>query len=161
MTEANIYGGKHFDTAKQKDAAKYDVGGGIDQRQVKSMEDYAIEWGLAVPGASIFLFDTLVGSDGETYNDFTPNTRAIRVDSIGTTGQHSHPIPEERCGHVNHKSLVCAEIIRAAENKDLHRFLEIAAYLTRIDADEDEYELNRPETRRLAATAELRESKFW
>jgi hypothetical protein len=156
-TEANLYGGKHFDLKKEKNAGKYN----IDRYQVKSLEQHAIDYGLDTPGAYIFMFNTNVGSDGSIFNDFTPNTKAIRVDSVGTPGQHSHPIPEDRCGAVNHKSLVCAEIIKARNNSDLYRYLKIATYLKTIGATKEEFSLNRDEKRIVSPTADQRACFFW
>jgi hypothetical protein len=157
-TEANLYKGKHFDLNKDKDSGKY-----IDltRFQVKSMEDLAIAEGLSVPGAAIFFFNVIVGSDGSTFGDFTPNTHAIRVDSIGTTGQHSHPIPEDRCGKVNHRSLVSDAIITAHNNEDLFSLLKVAIYLNRIGAAHNSFSLNKDEKKRINKAKTERACVYW
>lgn len=156
---ANLYGGKHFDRKKQKDAAKFNED--LTQGDVAGLEDKAVRIGLEVPGARIFRFSANIGTDGTVYDGTTNLSQCLRVDSIGTTGMHSHPIPENRCAAVNHKKLVCERIIHYANNGDLAGLLKVAQYLTIIGAGRGEFVLNRDESRKLNDDADLRGCVFW
>lgn len=159
VREANLYGGKHFDRDKEKGAAKFNTN--LTRLAVGGLEDKAVRIGLEVPGARIFRFSVDIGTDGSVFAGTTNLSPCIRVDSIGTTGMHSHPIPEDRCAAVNHKKLVCERIIAYANAGDLAGLLKVAQYLTIIGAAKSEFKLNRDENKKLNDDADLRGCHFW
>jgi hypothetical protein len=132
--QANLYDGKHFGT-------NTGVGSYIpftDSRfQVKSMEDKAVEYGLEAGGGAIFRFDRQIGYDGVS-KAFGLNTKAIRVDSIGSL-QHSHPFPETNFGIASFEKYVIEELVLAAIDKNLDRIVEIGKFLTVIGARPNEF----------------------
>ena len=131
----NAYNLKHFGVDKK--AACY-LGEMKDLRLVKAMEEKAKKDGLQVPGGVIFRFDVQIGWDSESGDRSTPNTCAIRVDSIGTN-QHSHPLAETGTKHPSFQMYVVKEIIGAARTKDQDELIEIARFLTVIGATSKEF----------------------
>ena len=141
--QANLYGGKHFGTnAGVGSYAPFTE----SLFQVKSIEDKAVVHGLVVPGASIFRFENEIGYDGIAAS-CELNTRAIRVDSIGSGGQHSHPFPENNFGIASFEKYVIEAIVLAAMDDDIDRLVEIGKFLTVIGAVEREF---RPKKQHIA-----------
>ncbi len=154
----NPYKLKHFGADNK--AAQYI---NLNRYAVKAMEEKAITHGLSIPGGQMFRFNANVGWDG-IGKDHVPNTKAIRVDSIGSE-QHSHPLPNEDPKVASVKSYVVGEIIDAARDKDMERLIEIAQFITLCEGSAKEF---TPQGKHKAAWKkaqevgmELPDCKFW
>lgn len=152
---AFLHAGKHYDRDKDKDAGKHDY----NSFRVHAMEKKAIRLGLDVPTGAIFRWAVQIGSDGSVFADFTTNTRAMRVDSIGQAGMHSHPFPELGIG--SHRQLVVAEIIDGMNKKSLIKLLRVAQYCNLIGATPNEFAMSNSEKAKLSPTAEQRACVYW
>jgi len=157
--DCNKYNMKHF--GGDNNAARYVLPNTVNisiYKWVLGLETKAIRVGLDVPGAYIFKFKENVGKDG-TSGVNSPMTKCIRVDSVGSGGQHSHPIPESGQLKTAHDNLVKTEIIKATNAEDLERLIELAQYLKVIGASKNEYQLSLNDRREL--TKALRSCFFW
>ena len=139
---ANPYKNKHFGADRK--AAQHSHGRDV----VWGLEERAIRLGLAVPGAQIFKFTFNIGTDGSA-GAASPQTPYIRVDSIGSGAQHSHPFPALGQGLANHRDYVIERIITYTNDEDRDGLTLVARYLRIIGAARNEYGLSANERKKL------------
>jgi hypothetical protein len=142
----NPYKLKHF--GADSSAAQYLGRFKDNPKLVKALEEKAKS--ALLLDAVIFRFNENVGHDG-TKGPNSPMTKCIRVDSVGTDKEHSHPIPESNDSKDSpaHDTYIKKNIIKCHNENDRESLIDIAKYLTIIGAKKGEYTFTLGEKNKL------------
>src|SRR5262249_6679259 len=143
----------HF--GADKGAAQY-LGRFKDYKLVKALEEKAKS--ALLLEACIFRFNEEVGHDG-TKGTNSPMTKCIRVDSMNTPHDHSHPITDS--GVDSNDEYVKNNIIKCHNENDREGLLDIAKYLTIIRATKGEYSFSISEKNKLTGKKFNVHCIFW
>jgi hypothetical protein len=149
----NTYNLKHFGSDSK--AAQY-LGRFKDYKLVKALEEKAKS--ALLLEACIFRFRENVGHDGTNRSE-SPMTNCIRVDSIGSGMEHSHPIPQSGVG--SHDAYVKDSIIKCNNANDMEGLIDVAKYLTIIGARKGEFTFSNKEKDKLTGRKFNRHCTFW